>query len=77
MSRCAGCKHWEQRDGESDRGRGRCLMTENKYTDTPRGAAEWYRPEHPESLAVAEDGESYYAVLFTAPEFGCVQWVSK
>lgn len=33
-----------------------------------------YEYDHPESLALATDAESYEAELYTAPDFGCVQW---
>ena len=34
-------------------------------------------PDNPQSLAIAEDAESYNAELVTSPEFGCVQFQPK
>jgi hypothetical protein len=49
-----------------------------------RGDADWGRcvltatlsakAEHPQSLALAQDAESYYAALDTHRDFGCVQY---
>jgi hypothetical protein len=77
MNHCKDCKHWEPRRWDSD-GRSACLLAENEYDLNPDpGGNPYTLPKHPQSLAIAYDGESYYAGLFTAPEFGCVQWEAK
>lgn len=62
IGHCQGCKWWGTHDEP-----GLCRLTErvdggDVYAD---------------SLAVAHDGEMYWAGLLTAPKFGCVQWEAK
>jgi hypothetical protein len=35
------------------------------------------QPDHEDTLAVAQDAESYSAFLHTHETFGCVQWEAK
>lgn len=71
MERCKTCKHWDKAPSPPDTfgkpARGYCKLSEssNGYADVPN------------SLAVAQDGESYRAYLVTAESFGCVQWQER
>jgi hypothetical protein len=75
MNNCRDCKHWEPRQWDRD-GRSICLLTENEYDLNPDKSLDtpFTVPKHPKSLAIAYDGESYYAGLFVTADFGCVQW---
>jgi hypothetical protein len=81
--RCATCKHWKQpasehnpgyfeRGGLPESDLGECMMARNDYQ---QGSCEQIIPR--ETLAWAEDGESYHAALITFRQFGCVQWQAK
>lgn len=71
MPRCSTCRWWQTSGDDrnwlprSD-GRGHCMIA-----DGMQG-----RPVESSSLAYADDGD-YFAVLVTAPDFGCVQWKAK
>lgn len=72
LPRCKDCRWWstEHRLGWlSDRsdGRGHC----------ERAESEDGQPVDKDSLAYTEDGESYRAILITAPDFGCVQFQAR
>lgn len=60
--RCATCRWWSTDVAEQERGH--CGLAHSVEG----------RAEHQQSLAVAQDGESYSAWLVTGPDFGCVQW---
>ena len=64
MGQCRDCKHWS---GQRIDARTCCVLTESSSG----------HPNHPTSKAVALDGEPWTAGLFTAPDFGCVQWEAK
>ena len=71
--RCATCRHWEPPDPSRDNrppgvGFGRCGLASLEDGDTL---------QHWDTLAFAEDAESYMAWLHTSPEFGCVQWAGR
>lgn len=68
---CVSCRWWEKTPDENFewnsaaiRGWGECQLTE--MADD--------KPTHEPTKAIARDGESYKAILETAPDFGCVQW---
>jgi hypothetical protein len=66
MPRCETCKWWQLKDGYSydlRPGWGHCERTVLNNGDTL---------QHSDTLAFAEDAESYRAWLTTAPTFGCV-----
>lgn len=75
--RCDGCKWWAEGDGREfmtgdswtdwRKGWGRCMLTEVNCE----------RMKHPQSNAVAGDHDAYSAVLYTQPNFGCVQFEAK
>lgn len=72
MGNCKDCKHWQSPERLEkiylhSFKMGRCELA---------GSSESYA-DHPESLAFAEDVESYSAWLNTSPDFGCVQWEAK
>ncbi len=81
MNHCESCKHWKRGDdqfaaevyekaGLVYADHGECLKARNYYEDFDA-----VRPR--ETLAWAEDGESYKAGLTTHKTFGCVQWEAK
>ena len=70
--RCANCAYWIQREPDEvamlapkQAGWGYCELT--KMVDYPEGRTK----------AVALDGEDYWAMLHTAPDFGCVQFSER
>lgn len=70
--RCATCTWWgrpHESGGELYRGRRVCRLT--VVGDHGR------TPDHPDSKALAADAESYYAELWTAPDFSCNQYQRK
>ena len=70
---CKDCKQWRKDESRGSayvgmfapkqEGWRYCALTE--YGEEARGKA------------IALDNEDYFAVLHTAPDFGCVQWASK
>jgi hypothetical protein len=64
--RCDNCRHWDPPQSLSyyafRKDFGTCQMATLRHGDTPT---------HPESKMFAEDTESYYAELTTAPDFFC------
>ena len=71
MERCKACRHWLPEPTKHDTfgrlARGYCQLAES-------GSGYAYVPD---SLAVAQDAESYRAYLVTAETFGCVQWQER
>ena len=69
MTPCKDCRFWQHpkdnytRPPDEYSSYGRCTLGDS---------ADGY-PDQPETLAFAADMESYQAVLFTSPDFGCVQ----
>jgi predicted ATP-dependent serine protease len=67
IGRCQTCKHWNGfTESYMRQGWGQCEMTSS---ESGEGS--------PESLAVAQDYESYAAILETAAEYGCVMYQEK
>lgn len=64
MGHCEDCKHWYESTDKSRPEWGRCDLATSKDNE----------PEYATSKAVAFDTEMYFAVLTTAPDFGCVQF---
>lgn len=80
IENCKTCKWWEAPTAEflawsAEIGHpqtgawGSCILTETTSAGTCRGES-----EHGYSLAKADYGTGEWAILRTAPEFGCVQW---
>lgn len=60
---CSGCKWWTK---DLNKEWGTCKLTKTNSGETLH-----------ETKAAAMDWESYYAILHTAPDFGCVQFQAK
>lgn len=71
--RCRNCKwwkapNWQTTDEGDDDVWKNCVLTESDG-NSPKNRAD--------TLAYGTDGESYYAILRTHRDFGCVQWEPK
>lgn len=69
---CRDCLYWDRSEPHN-------TFTSNA-PDRCACALTWSHNDEPDksdSLAFAQDWESYQAVLYTAPEFGCVQFEAK
>ena len=69
---CKDCRYWRERESE------------DRYVGMMAPVQEGWRyctltemSEAPQGRAVALDGEDYFAVLHTAPDFGCVEFEAK
>jgi len=69
MERCKDCKHWKPSDDPHYLGDDAPHRTCDRII-----LAGWFGDEHeqPAPLAFTQDGSGYKAVLWTAPDFGCV-----
>ncbi len=89
MECCNTCRHWD-RDynlGWMREMEGEFTFTSHHENDKTPLKRESYRPckrtiyqggyEHEGSKALAVDGETYYAALYTAPDFYCNQYEAK
>lgn len=78
MGLCKDCRWWIREPIDADlhpelpQDSGICELTVSSGAAIPK-----IQPRHPESLAVAEDDERFYAALRTRPHFGCVQFEAK
>lgn len=76
MNRCKTCKHWEKfaaGGDEMDTSRNHKLMGLCVLASMKNDGYEHAK----DSLAIAEDGSFYSAILRTHEDFGCVQWEAK
>ncbi len=63
------------------------VMEVEKYNKFSGRTPEWFYcdmgetagedPKHPESIAVAVDGEGCFGALVVREDFGCIQWTKK
>lgn len=67
---CRDCKHWRTPD-EGEYGPLRTNCGECVISESENGKSKGI------TLAFAMDAEGYFAILKTAPNFGCVQFEAK
>jgi hypothetical protein len=70
--RCETCKWWEPAD--RDVAPPGVRNSADRWQPCGLADSQDGRPVHPQALAVADDGETYAAGLWTRADFGCVQW---
>ena len=66
---CRDCRHWEE---PSRRQFGFGADSYPEFGICPLMESDDGRPAHPDTLAHAQDMESYNARVYTKPDFGCV-----
>ena len=71
MGNCKDCKWWQDHDTPTTYskwppGHWRACMLTHTLSNEPE--------DHPDTRAIACEWEDYQGVLFTAPDFGCVQF---
>ena len=69
--RCETCKYWHKRDQPP------YSPSEGREGDCGLSVSEDGKAKCAASKAVAYDAESYYAVLETTADFGCVMWEAR
>lgn len=74
---CKDCTYWKLEPSESYLGLGKCTKVRQFWDSTEWSEDGDYRqflPECEDLKAFVQDGSDYRAVLFTKPDFGCVQF---
>lgn len=75
--RCETCRWWEPSPSEPESVYGHYFKRPEFGVCALGELEDGDKLAHPETLAFAEDAESYKACLMTSPKFGCVQYERK